>query len=80
MARELFPQQALLRFQVNDETSELEALTIAMELERRSHEFFKTFAQQLRDSSGRKAFLDFANEEESHFEILLKEYTARTQS
>ena len=68
IARELFPQQQLLRFQVSDETSELEALNIAMELENRSHEFFKTFAQQLRDSGGRKAFMEFAKEEQSHFE------------
>jgi Fur family ferric uptake transcriptional regulator len=78
IAKELFPQQDLLRFQVNDETSELEALTIAMDLEHRSHEFFKTFAQQLHNSTGRKAFMDFAKEEEAHFEMLMKEYTART--
>jgi Fur family ferric uptake transcriptional regulator len=80
IARDLFPQQELLRFQVSNETSELEALTIAMELERRSHEFFKTFAKQLSDAGGRKAFMDFAKEEQSHFESLLKEYSARTQN
>jgi Fur family transcriptional regulator, ferric uptake regulator len=78
IAKELFPQQELLRFQVNDETSELEALTIAMDLEQRSHEFFKTFAQQLGNSTGRKAFMEFAREEASHFDMLMKEYTART--
>jgi len=79
IARELFPQQELLRLQVTDETSELEALSIAMDLERRSHQFFKTFAKQLEDSSGRKAFMDFAKEEQTHFETLQKEYSELAQ-
>jgi Fur family ferric uptake transcriptional regulator len=80
IARELFPQQELLRLQVTDETSELEALSLAMDLERRAHHFFESFAKQLEDSSGRKAFMDFAKEEQTHFETLQKEYSALQQS
>jgi len=74
IAQELFPQKDLLRSQVNDQTTELEALNIAMELERRSHRYFKDFAGQLRDSRSRKLFMEFAKEEQLHFEALLKEY------
>jgi rubrerythrin len=79
IAQELFPQKDLLRSQVNDRTTELEALNIAMELERRSHRYFKDFAGQLRDSRSRKIFMEFAKEEQLHFEALLKEYQSVTE-
>jgi hypothetical protein len=73
IAQELFPQKDLLRFQVSEETSEVEALKIAMDLERRAHDFFKEFAGQL-TSSERKTFLAFAEEEQSHLDALMDEY------
>jgi rubrerythrin len=79
IAQELFPQKDLLRSQVNDRTTELEALNIAMELERRSHRYFKDFAGQLRDSRSKKIFMEFAKEEQLHFEALLKEYQSVTE-
>jgi Fur family ferric uptake transcriptional regulator len=79
IAQELFPQKDLLRSQVNDRTTELEALNIAMELERRSHRYFKDFAGQLRDTRSRKIFMEFAKEEQLHFEALLKEYQSVTE-
>jgi len=74
IAQEIFPHKELIRLQVRDETTELEALNIAMDLERRSHDFFQTFAEQLHDASGRKAFLEFAKEEEGHLQELQAEY------
>ena len=62
--------------QVTDEMTELEALNLAMDLERRSHQFFEAFAKQLTDPNGRKAFLDFAKAEENHLEELRAEYAA----
>jgi Fur family ferric uptake transcriptional regulator len=76
IAQELFPQKDLLRMQVHERTTELEALNIAMELERRSHRYFKEFAGQLRDARSRELFMEFAKEEQLHFEALLKEYEA----
>jgi Fur family ferric uptake transcriptional regulator len=76
IAQEIFPQKELLRLQVTDEMTELEALDLAMDLERRSHEFFEAFAKQLTDPNGRKAFLDFAKAEEAHLEELRAEYDA----
>src|SRR6185503_8823350 len=76
IAQEIFPQKELMRLQVKDEMTELQALDLAMDLERRSHEFFEAFAKQLTDPSGRKAFLDFAKAEEAHLEELREEYAA----
>jgi rubrerythrin len=76
IAQEIFPQKELLRLQVTDEMTELQALDLAMNLERRSHEFFEAFARQLTDPNGRKAFLDFAKAEEAHLEELRAEYDA----
>jgi Fur family transcriptional regulator, ferric uptake regulator len=78
IAQELFPQKDLLRFQVNEETSEIEALKIAMDLERRSHQFFKQLAKQLTPGE-RKAFLAFAADEQSHLDALMDEYKAITR-
>jgi len=76
IAQEIFPQKELLKLQVTDEMTELQALDLAMDLERRSHQFFEAFAKQLTDPSGRKAFLDFAKAEEAHLEELRAEYDA----
>jgi Fur family ferric uptake transcriptional regulator len=76
VAQELIPQKDLLRMQVHDDTTEIEALNIAMRLERRSHRFFKDFAEQLSDSSSRKVFMEIAREEQLHIKMLLKEYKA----
>jgi Fur family ferric uptake transcriptional regulator len=73
IAKEIFPQKELLKFQVSDATTDAEALNLAVDLERRSHKFFETFAKQLTDPSGRRAFMEFAKAEESHLEALLEE-------
>jgi rubrerythrin len=59
---------------VQDATSHLEALKIAIDLERRSHLFFNNFARKLEDPRARKIFREFACEEQSHFESLTEEY------
>jgi Fur family transcriptional regulator, ferric uptake regulator len=80
IVEEIFPQKELLKIQVKDETSDLDALNIAMNLERRSHQFFTDFAKQISDASGRKIFMDFAKDEESHLKALVAEYNSLTGS
>jgi Fur family transcriptional regulator, ferric uptake regulator len=80
IAEDLFPQKVLLKVEVSDSTTDLEALNIAMDLERRSHRFFADFAKQLTDASGRRIFMEFAKDEESHLQALLTEYNALTRS
>ena len=74
IADAIFPQRKLLQVDVSDETTHLEALSLAIDLERKSHHFFNNFARQLEDPRGRKIFRDFAREERSHLEGLLEEY------
>ncbi len=45
-----------------------------MDLERRSHRFFQDFAKQITDARGKKIFMEFANDEESHLQALMTEY------
>src|SRR5262249_23116127 len=80
IVEEIFPQKELLKIEVKDETNEIDALNIAMNLERRSHQFFKDFANQISDSNGRKIFMDFAADEESHLKALVTEYNNITGS
>jgi Fur family ferric uptake transcriptional regulator len=80
IVEEIFPQRELLKIEVKDGTSDLDALNIAMNLERRSHQFFTDFANQISDASGRKIFMDFAKDEESHLQALLSEYNSLTRS
>ena len=74
IVEEIFPQKELLSIEVKDETSDLDALNIAMNLERRSHQFFKDFADHISETNGRKIFMDFARDEESHLKALVAEY------
>ena len=76
IAEEIFPQKELLKIEMSDKTTEVEALHIAMDLERRSHQFFRNFAKQLPEAAGKKIFLEFAKDEESHLEALVSEYNA----
>src|SRR5436190_18239515 len=74
IVEEIFPQKELLKIEVKDETSDIDALNIAMNLERGSHKFFKDFADHMADTNGRKIFMDFAKDEESHLKALVAEY------
>ncbi len=74
IADDIFPERELLNVDVRDGTTHLEALEIAIDLERKSHRFFTNFAKQLEDPRGRKMFREFADEERSHLENLRNEY------
>jgi Fur family ferric uptake transcriptional regulator len=57
---------------VNDQ----QALLIGIRCERGSHRFFKKYGEQFEDSEGKQIFLEFADEERDHLELLLREYKA----
>jgi Fur family ferric uptake transcriptional regulator len=80
IVEEIFPQKELLKIEVKDETSDIDALNIAMNLERRSHQFFTDFAKQISDANGRKIFMEFAKDEESHLRALVSEYNSLVRS
>ena len=51
-----------------------EALLIGIRCERGSHEFFKKYGEKFEDSEGKQIFLEFADEEREHLELLQCEY------
>lgn len=57
---------------VNDE----QALLIGIRCERGSHNFFKKYGDQFEDSEGKQIFLEFADEEREHLELLEREHKA----
>jgi Fur family ferric uptake transcriptional regulator len=63
---------AQLRKGVNDQ----QALLIGIKCERGSHEFFKRYGERFEDSEGKQVFLEFADEERAHLDLLIREYRA----
>jgi Fur family ferric uptake transcriptional regulator len=61
-----------LRHGVNDQ----EALLIGIKCERGSHKFFKKYGERFEDSEGKQVFLEFAEEERAHLDLLMQEYRA----
>ena len=55
---------------------EAEALRIGIRCERGSHQFFKRYGERFEDSEGKQIFLEFAEEEREHLELLIREYRA----
>ena len=53
-----------------------EALRIGIRCERGSHRFFKRYGERFEDSEGKRVFLEFADEERDHLELLIREYRA----
>jgi Fur family transcriptional regulator, ferric uptake regulator len=51
-----------------------EALRIGIRCERGSHEFFKRYGERFEDSEGKQVFLEFAEEEREHRDLLIREY------
>jgi Fur family ferric uptake transcriptional regulator len=53
-----------------------QALMIGIRCERGSHRFFKRYGDRFEDSEGKGIFLEFADEERNHLELLIREYRA----
>lgn len=51
-----------------------QALLIGIKCERGSHQFFKRYGERFEDSEGKRIFLEFADEERVHLELLIREY------
>jgi Fur family ferric uptake transcriptional regulator len=53
-----------------------QALLIGIRCERGSHKFFKRYGERFEDSEGKQIFLEFADEERAHLELLIRESRA----
>jgi Fur family ferric uptake transcriptional regulator len=51
-----------------------QALLIGIKCERGSHKFFKRYGERFEDSEGKQIFLEFAEEERAHLDLLIGEY------
>jgi Fur family transcriptional regulator, ferric uptake regulator len=50
------------------------ALLIGIKCERGSHRFFKRYGERFEESEGKRIFLEFADEERDHLNLLIREY------
>jgi rubrerythrin len=55
---------------------DLQALLIGIRCERDSHKFFRKYGERFEDSEGKQIFLEFADEERAHRDLLIAEYRA----
>src|SRR4249920_1853283 len=60
--------------QLTKGVDDLKALMIGIRCERGSHRFFKRYGERFEDSEGKRIFLEFADEERAHLELLIREY------
>jgi Fur family ferric uptake transcriptional regulator len=60
--------------QLSKGMNDREALMIGIKCERGSHRFFKRYGEKFEDSEGKRIFLEFADEERVHLELLISEY------
>jgi Fur family ferric uptake transcriptional regulator len=51
-----------------------QAMMIGIRCERGSHKFFKRYGERFEDSEGKRIFLEFADEERAHLDLLIREY------
>ena len=49
------------------------ALLIGIKCERGSHKFFKRYGERFEDSEGKQVFLEFADEERAHLDLLIRD-------
>jgi Fur family ferric uptake transcriptional regulator len=61
---------------LEDGINDREAYKIGIRCERGSHRFFKRYGERFEDSEGKQIFLEFAEEEREHLEMLIREYRA----
>ncbi len=62
--------------QLKEGVNDQQALLIGIKCERGSHKFFKRYGERFEDSEGKQIFLEFADEERAHLDLLIREYRA----
>jgi Fur family transcriptional regulator, ferric uptake regulator len=62
--------------QLKEGVDDQQALLIGIKCEHGSHKFFKRYGERFEDSEGKRIFLEFADEERAHLDLLIREYRA----
>jgi len=65
--------------QLSKVSTDRDALMLGIKCERGSHRFFKRYGEKFEDSEGKRIFLEFADEEREHLELLIREYRVLTR-
>jgi Fur family ferric uptake transcriptional regulator len=60
--------------ELNKGVDDRRALLIGIRCERGSHRFFKRYGERFEESEGKRIFLEFADEEREHLDLLIREY------
>jgi Fur family ferric uptake transcriptional regulator len=60
--------------QLSKGVDDRQAMMIGIRCERGSHKFFKRYGERFEDSEGKRIFLEFADEERAHLDLLIREY------
>lgn len=72
--KQIFPSRSEAKKKLSSNLGELEALELAMKMEREAGQFFSRYAKEFKDTKGRDIFLEFAAEEEEHHDLIKQEY------
>ena len=68
--KRIFPSREETRRKLSENLTEVEALKLAMGMEREAHYFFRDYAEKFEDTQGRDVFLKFAEEEKEHYNLI----------
>jgi Fur family ferric uptake transcriptional regulator len=60
--------------ELKDGVDDRQALLVGIRCQRGSHKFFKRYGERFEESEGKQLFLEFADEEREHLDLLLREY------
>ena len=77
--KKLFPAREDLKKRLKEDLDEKKALTLAMEMEMESYNFFKEYAERFNDTKGKEIFIKFAAEEQDHYRSIQREYEKLTR-
>jgi rubrerythrin len=72
--KKIFPAREDLKKRLSENLDEKSALTLAMDMEKESYNFFKKYAQKFNETKGKEIFLKFADEEQDHYRTIRREY------
>ena len=76
----IFPSRDEVRTKLEANLDTLDALELAMRMEKEACDFFLHYAQSFNDTTGRDIFLRFADEEKEHYQTIKEEYDRVTAS
>ena len=68
------PDREEARSRIGANANALDALHVALEMEIRSHELYRTAAQQTTDEDGKRMYVWLADAEMTHFNLLMTNY------